>query len=203
MMASSRMQRWALKLAGYNYTAISRGLENSNADAISRLPLKCGATEDDAEGEIVLVIERLDTSPVTARQVKAQTAKDPCLAVIREWIMSGWPQALEKTEYANQDEVKSYCHRRHELSVHDECFMWGHRVAIPSKARRRMLEVLHEGQQGISKAKVLARGYISWPKIDGNLERTVRSCVQYQEYSWMPAVHVAPLHLWYGQPDHG
>ena len=68
---------------------------------MSRLPLKCGATEDDTEGEIVLAIEQLDTSPVTARQVKAQTGKDSCLAVVREWIMSGWPQALEKTEYAN------------------------------------------------------------------------------------------------------
>ena len=63
--------------------------------------------------------------------------------------------------------------------------MWDHRVVIPSKARPRMLEVLHEGHPGISKAKALARGYIWWPKIDGDLERAVRSCVQCQEYSWM------------------
>ena len=89
-MASSRMQLWALTLAGYNYTLQYReGLKNSNADAMSRLPLKCGATEDNMEGDIVLATEQLDTSPVTARQVKAQTGKDPCLVVVWEWIMSG------------------------------------------------------------------------------------------------------------------
>ena len=76
--------------------------------------------------------------------------KDPYLAVLRELIMSRWPQALEKTEYANQNQFKSYWQRRHELSVHDGCVMWSHRVIIPSKARPRMLEVLHEGHPGIS-----------------------------------------------------
>ena len=62
-----------------------------------------------------------------------------------------------ETKYANQDDFKAYWHRRHELTVHDGCVMWGHRVAIPSKARPKMLEVLHEGHPGISKAKALAR----------------------------------------------
>jgi len=39
-MASGRIQRWALTLSAYSYTIKYRkGVENSNADALSRLPL--------------------------------------------------------------------------------------------------------------------------------------------------------------------
>ena len=110
-------------------------VKNSNADAMGRLPLKGWATEDETEGEVVLAIEQLDTSLMTARQVKAYTGKDPCLVVLREWIMSGWPQASEKTNYAIQDEFKAYWHRRDDLTVHDGCVVWGYRVVIPSKTK--------------------------------------------------------------------
>ena len=109
-------------MAGYNYTLqlYQESSKNSSADAMSRLLLKGGATEDETEGEILLAIERLDTSPVTTCQVKSPDRNNPSLAVVREWIMSGWPQALEKTKLANQDEFKACWHCRHESTVHDD-----------------------------------------------------------------------------------
>ena len=39
-MASSRLQRWALTLSSYRYSVVfRRGRDDSNADALSRLPL--------------------------------------------------------------------------------------------------------------------------------------------------------------------
>ena len=47
-MSSSRMQRWALMLSAYDYTIEPRsGIKNSNADALSRLPMQ--NTVDESE----------------------------------------------------------------------------------------------------------------------------------------------------------
>ena len=57
--------------------------QNGNADALSRLPLQVKEPKEEAPVEVVLVMEQLDESPVTAQQIKAQTGKDPCLSVVR------------------------------------------------------------------------------------------------------------------------
>ena len=60
-MASCRIQRWGLKLAGYNYTLRHRpGAEHSNADAMSRLPLDETVPPEDVPGEMILLMETLE-----------------------------------------------------------------------------------------------------------------------------------------------
>ena len=57
-MASSRVQRWGLKLAAYTYHLRYRGgSQNGNADALSRLPQQVKEPEEEAPGEVVLVIK--------------------------------------------------------------------------------------------------------------------------------------------------
>ena len=83
-MVSSRVQRWGLTLAAYTYHLRYRaGSQNGNADALSRLPLQVKEPEEEAPVEVVLVMEQLDESPVTAQRIKAPTGKDPCLSVVR------------------------------------------------------------------------------------------------------------------------
>ena len=78
-------------MAAYTYHLGYRaGSQNGNADALIRLPLQVKEPEEEAPGEVVLVMEQLDESPVTAQQIKAQTGKDPCLSVVRSWVMTGW-----------------------------------------------------------------------------------------------------------------
>uniref|UniRef100_A0A0E9W3U9 Uncharacterized protein n=1 Tax=Anguilla anguilla TaxID=7936 RepID=A0A0E9W3U9_ANGAN len=43
------------------------------------------------------MFEEMDTTPVTAEQVKALTSKDPVLARVREHVVRGWPQQTEGT----------------------------------------------------------------------------------------------------------
>ena len=123
-----------------------------------RLPLQVKEPEEEAPGEVVLVMEKLDESPVTAQQIKAQTGKDPCLLVVRSWVMTAWPKSLSNTVYADREDFKTSGHRQNELTVYDGCVMWGHRVVISPRTRAKVLDTLHEGHPGICKAKALARG---------------------------------------------
>ena len=53
-MASGRIQRWALTLGAYSYTIQYRkGEENSNADALSRLPLAGPTKEPPKPAEMI------------------------------------------------------------------------------------------------------------------------------------------------------
>ena len=73
--ASGRIQRWALVLAGYEYTISFRPTEShSNADALSRLPLQHADEPVPAVPETVLLLDQLDEGPFTAQQVKYYTA---------------------------------------------------------------------------------------------------------------------------------
>ncbi len=81
-MASARVQRWALLLSAYDYTFFHRpGKENSDADALSRLPLPTTPEEVLLPGETVLLLDALQTLlPQTSRYGLAGTlSQDPQL----------------------------------------------------------------------------------------------------------------------------
>ena len=70
-MTSARLQRWALTLSAYQFDIVHRkGDLNSNADALSRLPLLDQPTDIPLPGEIVHLMNYLDMAPVTAIQIK-------------------------------------------------------------------------------------------------------------------------------------
>jgi hypothetical protein len=71
-----------------------------------------------------------------------------------------------------------------ELSVQDNCILWGNRVVVPSQGRRQMVDELHDTHPGICKMKSLARSYLWWPNMDNNLENNVKNSPE------------APLHPW-------
>ena len=64
-----------------------------NADALSRLPLPVEPVIKQPPPEIVLIVDHLDNSPVTAHQIQECTRKDPQLAQIVQFVQQGWPTA--------------------------------------------------------------------------------------------------------------
>ena len=80
-MASGRIQRWALTLGAYSYNIQYRkGEENSNADALSRLPQETAQKDPPKPAEMINLMEYLDSSPVSSTQIKTWTDHDPILA---------------------------------------------------------------------------------------------------------------------------
>ncbi|XP_075527058.1 uncharacterized protein LOC142559328 [Dermacentor variabilis] len=99
-VVSPRMLRWILCLSAYNYSLqYRRGQENSNADALSRLPAPGGEDEPHPPGD-VLLLEAVECAPMQAADIAALIKKDKVLSMVKEWILSGWPSTQLDSKFA-------------------------------------------------------------------------------------------------------
>jgi len=187
--ASARIQRWALTLAMYEYTmAFKPTTAHGNADALSRLPLPEQPKVTPLPSELVLLLDHLQESPTTVHHIRAWTQRDPLLSRVLQFIQSGWPDSCEDVE------LKPFWVRKMELSVQENCIMWGNRVVIPLPGRVSVLQELHDGHPGVSRMKRLARMFVWWPGLDQDIEEAVKSCDSCQ--SQRPTPPLAPLLPW-------
>ena len=89
-LASACIQRRALTLSAYNYQIQYKpGKDNSNADVLSRLPLPDSPQSVPLPGETILLMDTLESSPVSATQIRTWTANDPVLSRVRNLILQG------------------------------------------------------------------------------------------------------------------
>ena len=71
IMASLHLQRWILLLSGYEFEIKYRpGSHNSNADAMNQLLVPSKIQDPPVPGEIINLVEHLEGTPVTAKQIK-------------------------------------------------------------------------------------------------------------------------------------
>ncbi|XP_058038703.1 uncharacterized protein K02A2.6-like [Ahaetulla prasina] len=88
-------------------------------------------------------------------------------------------------------QFQPYKVRQHEISIIRGCLLWGSRVIIPDELRGRILNVLHEGHPGIARMKALARSYLWWPRLDGEIAEWVAGCPRCQIHRAAPPAAVA------------
>ena len=91
---SARIERWVLRLQGYNFKVIYRPGKTNIADALSRLNSVDQKDHSGDEVDFVRVIAQ-ESTPVamTAKEVERESEKDPELCSVRHYIQSGdWTQ---------------------------------------------------------------------------------------------------------------
>ena len=116
-MASARLQRWALILGVYDYHICYKpGRTNSDADMLSRLPLPESPPDVPLPGETILLMEQLQSSPITAGQIKKWTDQDPILSRVRNFVLQGW-------QSSSNEQTAPYYLCREELSIQDRCLL--------------------------------------------------------------------------------
>ncbi len=189
-MASARLQRWALTLSAYDYKLIYKpGCCHGNADAFSRLPLPEEPKETPVPPDITVALDHVSSETlVCAEQIKEWTRRDPLMSQVWRYTMQGWPDTIPS------EVLRDYWGRRDEISTEDGCLFWGSRVIIPPQGREAILEELHETHPGIVRMKGLARSYVWWPGLDGDIEAKVQGCQPCQEN--MKSVPTMPIHPW-------
>ena len=84
-LAAARIQRWALLLSAYNYEVKYRSTkEHTNADALSRLPLKHPSLGQD-KSAAALNIRQIEMLPVSFKRLQKETRRDPILSRVVEY----------------------------------------------------------------------------------------------------------------------
>ena len=127
--------------------------------------------------------------PVTADKIADVSLKEPDIATVLTAVQHGsWSHLLAKPT------LLLYHRRHHELSVIDNCLIWGRRVVIPQVFRQSLLEELHSNHLGITKMKAFTRNYLWWPHLDADLEGICRNCQECCLNSAKPPS--APAHPW-------
>ena len=135
------------------------------------------------------MMELMDTTPVSVSQIRIQTAHDPTLSRVKEFVMNGWTATDTLSP-----EFQPFQRRKLELSIQDGCLLWGSRVLVPPKLRDRVLQELHNSHPGSSRMRSLARQYTWWPGMDQDIENMVKKCKVCQVTHHKPPS--ATLHPW-------
>ena len=184
-LAAARLQRWALLLTAYDYELEFRpSEEHSNADGLSRLPEKPVSYSSEPT---VFNISRIESLPVTAQAIHQASRNDPILSKVSQYTRWGWPTQVPES-------LKSFFTRRNELTLEDDCLLWGIWVVIPTTLQPQLLQELHKDHPGISRMKALARSHIWWPNLDHDIEEVAKSCQPCQAVKQAPPK--APLQPW-------
>ena len=168
--ASARIQRWAIIL----FCVVQ------HINTVTQIPLPRIPERDVNPTELVLLMNVLEESAITAVNIREWTKRDPILSKVHHFLQFGWPDKISP-------ELKVFYKLKEELSIIDGCVLRGSRVIVPPQGRKQILSEYHEGHPGICRMKAVARMY-------NQIERVVKSCEECQKVK---------LHLDYVGPFEG
>ncbi|UYV68438.1 hypothetical protein LAZ67_5004313, partial [Cordylochernes scorpioides] len=122
--ASSRIKRWFLKLAAFNYTVEFRKTsDNSNVDALSRLPLESSVRESLDEDQVLL--RKSNEVPFSFMEVANETPQDKILSIVLRNVREGnW----KFTRAPRENPLAPHYKINEELSLVFGCLQWRERV---------------------------------------------------------------------------
>lgn len=180
-MTSARLLRYASYLTGFDYAVkFRKGLENQNADCLSRAPISQHHISadmfinDEVHQVCASAVFEISTDTLTADAIIQETEKDQELAEIKRELQS----SPINTDYI----------------LHHGILFKNNRIVIPKSLQAEILKELHSTHIGITKMKQLARRYCIWKNIDQDIEKLVKSCKECLSMKHSPVK--APIHHW-------
>lgn len=203
---SPRLQRMRMKLLRYDLeVGYKPGKDLKVADALSRAYLLASAEDIDYElvKDVTVMIHTLiEAVPASSRrldQFRAETARDPDLVKLRQYITDGWPTYSELASLSS--ELKQYKKIAADIYVMEDLLFVNEKLIVPASLRPEMLKLLHEGHLGIEKCTAAARQSLYWVGLTRDIERMVSGChtcckyrKQQAKESLMP--HPVPQRPW-------
>ena len=137
------------------------GKELVVADTLSRnaiaVSLQTSNTEDDVKPYVDTAEMVRSASHEKLEQIKHSTSSDPQLQRVLEYTVNGWPKYAEDVP----EQLRPYYAVRADLSVADGKIIYHNRLVIPSTLQSEILELIHDGHQGVTKCRERAKMSVS------------------------------------------
>ena len=168
---SARIERWVLRLQPYKFKVQYEPGKQNIADSLSWLGKGKGVCmNDDAEEFIRFMAETSTPAAMSVQEVEEESWLDPEISQLKECITTGeWDNAPPQ-----------YKAVRNELSILGKLVLRGTRLLIPAKLRDRVVDLAHEGHQGLTKTKQRLRSKVWWAGIDRQVEAKCKTL------PWLP-----------------
>ena len=131
--------------------------------------------EDGIQFPIIAVNLVTSNVPVSSTEIELicpELSKDPPFTALRHYINTGWPSEHRKLP----QELHTFWNYKEDLSMEDGLITKGTRLLIPSTLRKRILEQIHEGHQGIEKCMLRARESVFSLGISNDIHEIVEKC---------------------------
>jgi transposase InsO family protein len=126
----------------------------------------------------------------SVNRIRESQVADPTLQRVIEFCKNGWP--AYKSDHPS---LTTYFEHQSHLTVNDNLLLYDQRLVIPSALQLEILNLIHEGHQGIVKCRARARGNVWWPGISRDIETVVRQCDECQKVLPVPRETLAPSSL--------
>ena len=193
---NARVERHRLKVQGFQYDMKYLPGKDNPCDYQSRHPLPLDTFSDrqldemliDRDDELCISKIVTDDLPdaVTLPMIQAATAQDPVLQKLLQCIKKGY--------IGSDPALKPYRPLFQELSHSNGVILRGDRLVIPDiefmpgagSLRQVIVDLAHEGHQGVVKCKQLLRSRLWFPQLDKLVEDRVAQCIACQAATYHP-----------------
>ena len=125
------------------------------------------------------VTDALDGLPITYENNRSETACDATSQKVLSCIQnSSWPKRL----LDNDDKLRDFNSLKNSLCVENGLVLLqrdgNSRIVILVSLHEHVLKLLDEAHWGITRMKQMARRYVWWSNINGDIENMVQLCEQ-------------------------
>ena len=119
---------------------------------------------------------------LSREEISEATRKDTTLQEVMRLISTGQWDNLKPVEGVDPNTLKIFANIRSELtSVDGNLELRGSRIAVPDALQKRVVvELAHEGHQGLVKTRSLLRSKVWFPRMDSLVDSVVKRCVPCQ-----------------------
>lgn len=163
-----RIQRWGLRLMPYRMKLIHQEGSNNIADYLSRHPSTVAEKRYErwAEEQLNMLVSSSLPKAIKRRVIAKESRND-------RRIQNAIAMVRNKKHMRDLNFFKI----AHELAItKDGLLLKGNRIVVPRSLQRAIVNIAHQGHQGIEKTKQLARRHIWFPNMSKMLERAVKEC---------------------------
>ena len=166
-------QAWQTQLRAMFEPRIS--LTENGADYLSRHPNTkniCEAVKP-TERYVHFIAQNARPIALSAEEMEEETEKDKECQMIKEALKTG------KWHKLNENTRKAFEKIADEISITPGgLILKGARIFVPSTLQDRVIELAHEGHQGIVRTKQLLKSKVWFPKMDSAVEKPLTSVLR-------------------------
>ncbi|XP_077536156.1 uncharacterized protein LOC144148507 [Haemaphysalis longicornis] len=166
--------RFRIRLMRYQFTVKYVPVNYlATADTLSRDPDCSSASKvDSTEIFVSMVVAALpSTLVVRLEDFRSHQTSDGECSMLKAYSMKGWPRRDQLPL-----NMTRYWEHRGDFTICEDLLFMGGRLVVPEALRRDIVNLLHDGHQGVNRCLAVARDSVWWPGLNSQVKAAVENC---------------------------